>query len=246
MHLSFQEYLAAEHAAREALAGPLASRRRKAGGARWLCSHCDGPGRSASRFFGNCCRRDRREHPDLAQRCLEETLYFTPGPFLEVLQRPRPQDETARQAYDTRVAAVLRLLRDRVEQVPELEDICHRLADSPDPETRGFAREILARLGIEVAVEPAERGVFVDERTGISFVSIPAGEFQMGSERGPTREQPVHRVCITQGFQLGKYPVTNGQYGRFLEAAQAAGKSVEKPDTGTIGGSTSRNNRWWA
>jgi formylglycine-generating enzyme required for sulfatase activity len=61
-------------------------------------------------------------------------------------------------------------------------------------------------------------GESVDPKTGIAFITIPAGEFDMGSETGESDERPVHRVRITQPFRLGKYPVTNAEYERFLKA----------------------------
>jgi hypothetical protein len=30
-------------------------------------------------------------HPDLAERCLTETLFFVPGPFVKALRRPPPR-----------------------------------------------------------------------------------------------------------------------------------------------------------
>lgn len=78
------------------------------------------------------------QHPELAEQCLQESLYFASSPFVEALrQAPSPQ----------RVAAILRLLRDRAGEVPELDELCVGLAQSPDAETRGFAREILVRRG---------------------------------------------------------------------------------------------------
>ncbi len=226
LHLSFQEYLAAEHAAREGLAAQLAAHAAESWWREVALLSLRRSRPYCEAFFDAMLQAGIAEHhPDLAQRCLDEALYFAAGPFVAALERPRPPAAAAGQAHDARVAAVLRLLRDRAEQVPELEGICRQLTDSADPKTRGFAREILARLGIEVPVEPAERGVVVDERIGISFVAIAPGEFQMGSDRYDW-EKPVHRVRITQGFLLGKYPVTNAQYARFLEAA---GKSVKKP-----------------
>jgi formylglycine-generating enzyme required for sulfatase activity len=54
------------------------------------------------------------------------------------------------------------------------------------------------------------------------MVSIPLGTFMMGS---PSDEQdrdsdegPQHQVTLTKGFHMGKYPVTVGQYVKFLEA----------------------------
>ena len=49
----------------------------------------------------------------------------------------------------------------------------------------------------------------------MEFVQIPAGEFLMGSESEEAfsyMEQPVTRVRISQGFFLGKYEVTQGQW----------------------------------
>jgi formylglycine-generating enzyme required for sulfatase activity len=58
----------------------------------------------------------------------------------------------------------------------------------------------------------------VDPRTGIAFITIPAGEFDMGSDDGDSDEKPVHRVRITKAFRLGKYPITNAEYERYLKA----------------------------
>jgi hypothetical protein len=46
----------------------------------------------------------------------------------------------------------------------------------------------------------------------IAFMSISAGEFQMGSNNGLADEKPVHRVILSKSFQLGKYEITQGQW----------------------------------
>ncbi len=43
-------------------------------------------------------------------------------------------------------------------------------------------------------------------RSEEEMVVIPAGCFQMGSERGNPNERPVHKVCLSS-FQMGKYEV---------------------------------------
>lgn len=219
LHLSFQEYLAAEHAAREGLARELAS---QAAESWWREVALLSLRRSrpfCEAFFREMLAAGIAEnYADLAERCLAEALYFTPAPFVEGLQTAVSSE---------RSAAILRLLRDRAEQVPELEEISRRLADSDDRETRGFAREILIRQGIKVREGAIDGRVFSDERTGITFLAISAGEFPMGSDRGDSDEKPVHPVRISQDFWLGKYPVTNAQYGRFLDEA---GRSVRKPE----------------
>jgi formylglycine-generating enzyme required for sulfatase activity/tRNA A-37 threonylcarbamoyl transferase component Bud32 len=47
---------------------------------------------------------------------------------------------------------------------------------------------------------------------GMKLVLIPAGEFQMGSEKGESNEKPVHEVQIEKPFYLGETEVTQGQW----------------------------------
>lgn len=51
------------------------------------------------------------------------------------------------------------------------------------------------------------------------MVLIPPGEFQMGSDEKISREneKPVHTVYVDE-FYIDKYPVTNEQYKRFVDA----------------------------
>ena len=49
------------------------------------------------------------------------------------------------------------------------------------------------------------------------MVSIPAGEFLMGSDRGRADEKPVHKVTVP-AFQMGKYEVTIAEFRKFIEA----------------------------
>lgn len=50
------------------------------------------------------------------------------------------------------------------------------------------------------------------------MIVIPGGWFLMGSERGQANEAPVHRVWVDT-FAIGKYPVNNREYGRFVTAS---------------------------
>ena len=174
---------------------------------------------------------DRENHPDLAERCLQEALYFVPGPFLDVIQTSTSQ---------VRIAAVLRLLRDRADQVPELEELSHRLSESDDSETRGFAKEILSRRGS--SGRQGSAGILIDERCEIAYVRIASGEFQMGSNRISDWERPVHEIAMSQDFLISKYPVTNSQYRRYLEGTN---ESVKKPQFWTTEDTISQSNRRW-
>ncbi|MDT8424017.1 MAG: formylglycine-generating enzyme family protein, partial [Desulfuromonadales bacterium] len=55
---------------------------------------------------------------------------------------------------------------------------------------------------------------FTDPTTGMAFVLVKGGCFQMGSNAGDSDEKPVHEVCVDD-FYMGKYEVTNGQYRRY-------------------------------
>ncbi|WKZ39508.1 MAG: SUMF1/EgtB/PvdO family nonheme iron enzyme [Anaerolineales bacterium] len=50
------------------------------------------------------------------------------------------------------------------------------------------------------------------------FVSIPKGEFIMGTDKGYGYEQPLHKVNIPYDYWMARFPVTVEQYKKFLEA----------------------------
>lgn len=69
----------------------------------------------------------------------------------------------------------------------------------------------------KVKTEAALKGQVVDfdvitNSIGMDFVYIPAGEFMMGSKKGHLNERPVHKIKISNGFYMGVYEVTQGQY----------------------------------
>jgi formylglycine-generating enzyme len=55
----------------------------------------------------------------------------------------------------------------------------------------------------------------------MELVEVAAGWFWMGWEEGGPGERPRHRVWL-DGFAIAHAPVTNAEYARFLEAAEAA------------------------
>lgn len=60
-------------------------------------------------------------------------------------------------------------------------------------------------------------GSFTDPTTGMEFLPVPAGCFQMGDifGDGAANEKPVHEVCV-KGFSIGKYEVTQGQWKKIM------------------------------
>jgi formylglycine-generating enzyme required for sulfatase activity len=117
------------------------------------------------------------------------------------------------------------VLKSRQKQVPQLAELCRKLAQSPDDEVRRIACEILAGAGGQVPVLPSLSSATdvkvdsprVDDRTGQTLPVDSPGRFPMGSVNGFSDEQPVREVVLTRGFYLGKYPVTNEQDGRYLD-----------------------------
>jgi len=59
------------------------------------------------------------------------------------------------------------------------------------------------------------RTLDLGEGVTLDLQYVPAGTFWMGSSGGDADERPRHRVRISQGFWLGRTPVTLGQYQRF-------------------------------
>ena len=60
-----------------------------------------------------------------------------------------------------------------------------------------------------------ETGVFVDDRSSVTFVEIPAGEFTMGSpadEELRDDDETQRQVTLTSGFYMSAMEVTQGEW----------------------------------
>lgn len=66
------------------------------------------------------------------------------------------------------------------------------------------------------------------KRVSIDFVLIPAGEFQMGSNKYDD-ETPAHTVSIKNPFHMGRYPVTQKQYRAIMGYNPASFKGENHP-----------------
>ncbi|MDY0000146.1 MAG: formylglycine-generating enzyme family protein [Polyangia bacterium] len=62
-------------------------------------------------------------------------------------------------------------------------------------------------------------GSVTDAKTGITWVRIPGGRFDMGSATGAKDEKPVHKVTI-KSFEMAKTEVTVDQYRRCVNAGK--------------------------
>jgi len=62
-----------------------------------------------------------------------------------------------------------------------------------------------------------DNGLLKDAATGMEFMPVPSGCFQMGNNFGDVyfMEIPVHEVCVS-GFSMGKFDVTRGDFRKFV------------------------------
>ena len=67
-----------------------------------------------------------------------------------------------------------------------------------------------------------------EETTGMEFVYVPGGCFQMGSNDGDPDGKPVHEVCL-QGFWMGKYEVTQAQWETIMKNNPSYFKGADRP-----------------
>ena len=66
-----------------------------------------------------------------------------------------------------------------------------------------------------------------EEITGMEFVYVPDGCFQMGSNDSDS-EKPVHKVCL-EGFWIGKYEVTQMQWETIMGSNPSYFKGADRP-----------------
>lgn len=222
LHLTFQEYLAGLHAAREGRAEELV----KHIGASWwreviLVAVAVGAREFSKKFFTELLKTDAvTREGAFVDQCLDEARYAVLEPFIAALEekgtKPERQLDLLRRLRQFDHPDLLAVCRELVQRDSEFKTGAAML---PILEMHSLAREILQRAKVEVQgpaikVLGTALELRVDQRTGIAFIHIPAGEFDMGSKD----EKPVHRVRISKPFLLGKYPVTNQEYERFLKA----------------------------
>jgi formylglycine-generating enzyme required for sulfatase activity len=99
---------------------------------------------------------------------------------------------------------------------------------APPGQEKGWAKSILSFFGAsekqeeaprpgQSHVQPKHGEAWTEPYTGMEFVWVPGGSFEMGDLFGDgyEREKPVHTVEL-DGFWLGKYPVTQAQWEKVM------------------------------
>ena len=64
---------------------------------------------------------------------------------------------------------------------------------------------------------------------GMEFVEVPAGEFQMGSEKGESSEKPVHKVRIAKPFFMQAHEVTQREWQQVMGNNPSHFKGANRP-----------------
>ena len=93
----------------------------------------------------------------------------------------------------------------------------------------------LACMSLHAAESPELYGIgaLIDGKT---MVTVPPGEFLMGSDFGNSDEEPAHRVRLTRPFEIGKFEVTQAQWHTVMTNPHAKTGVVHQPEDGSVVG----------
>ena len=235
MHLGFQEYLTARRIKDLAFDRPevLEELARSFGSSWWrevslLLLALEGPP-----IFERFMRLVTREpgfakDPELVEECLDDAVEVGMAPFVELLGEDPGVDP---ERWARQLAALRVLERHAPEELGPLAD--------------GLRRHPLADIAERFGAPAPAVEMRVADRGGYELVRIPGGRFLMGSpesEKGRfEREGPQHEVEL-DGFYLGRCPVTNEEYGRYLaenpgasEPAEWGNRKLNQPQQPVVG-----------
>jgi len=166
-----------------------------------------------------------RDHIYLT-RSTREAGYVTPAVEPDIWSDLLSGDPTRAQDAATRIGRrrdayarrLRQLLRDTSGERSERAGAAQALrwlVKADDPDVAEIQRELVAALQdkatpLPVRLAAGETLAYLgDPRDFDEMVEIPAGEFLYGEEKKPV---------YLESFRIGKYPVTNAQYKRFLDA----------------------------
>jgi len=142
--------------------------------------------------------------PDLIDICLDDAAEVSTAPFVELISMAPGNDPEFWQRQRQALELVKRI------DLGVLETLMPGLESHPDDTIRNWLKNRTMEKKREEIVAP--KGEY-------TLVWIPGDTFMMGSPETDKNRQkdegPVHEVQV-KDFYMGKYPVTNEEYGRFL------------------------------
>ncbi len=213
MHLGFQEYLAAREIRTRAFNDPVVLRELAShfGESWWqevglILLALEDPSLFVPYMREVVKQPSFTKNTELVEACLDDTAETSTKPFIELLETD-PEDN--KELWERQLVA-LRLL-ERLD-IEAFHNLSTKLKKHPSPDIRSLIKERDVQTGKDTI--KSEQGEY-------ELVKIPGGVFQMGSQDGEEGrfdwEGPLHQVKV-QEFYLGRFPVTNQEYGLFLKA----------------------------
>lgn len=170
-------------------------------------------------------------HLSLIDECIVDTAEISVEPFLELFNQTTSNEDA--QQWNRQFHALKISFRLDPEAVFSIKE---KLLDHPSNEIHNWILRKEAELS---------QNIFIAEPVGYELVQIPGETFLMGSSKDEdghqSQEEPVHEVKIDD-FYIGRYPVTNKEYGVFLrdnpkinEPRYWADRRYNQPDQPVIG-----------
>ena len=143
--------------------------------------------------------------PQFVEMCLDDAAEISSKPFEELLIKTPGKSKPL---WSQQLVALRVLERLKPEAVEKLQS---KLLQHPSADIRRWFQDKAAQATFDLIT--ADRG-------GYELLRIPGGEFMMGSPETEKdrydEEGPQHKVQV-QDFYMGRYPVTNEEYGRFMK-----------------------------
>ncbi|MEM6456440.1 MAG: SUMF1/EgtB/PvdO family nonheme iron enzyme [Acidobacteriota bacterium] len=94
-----------------------------------------------------------------------------------------------------------------------------RLRGATAPPVPARSSTASASAAVPPRREPQPGEERTHEKDGSVLVYVPGGRYTLGADDIRDKEKPIHTVTLSP-YWIGKYPVTNAQYGKFLEATR--------------------------
>lgn len=237
MHLGFQEYLAAREIRRRAFEDPAVIRELAArfGESWWqevtlLLLALDEPSLFTPFMREVVNSPSFAAHTELVDACLDDAAETSITPFLELLKTPPGED---RDLWKRQLAALR-----------AAERLNGGVVQALMAELAGHPYHAIRNRVKDKSADRAQKTITA-ERGGYELVRISGGTFMMGSP-GSEKERyddegPLHDVRLPD-FYMGRYPVTNREYGRFLKETPDApvpeywsDRKLNRPDQPVVG-----------
>ena len=153
-------------------------------------------------------------HPEIVEMSLDDTIQTSSLPFVELLEhglscdkKPDDKNQDDKNLWERQLLAlkiVERLDKDA------LKPLLPQFSEHPDERIREW---------IEQHFKEKTQKVIKPKPSGYELVFIKGGTFMMGSDdpEASDDEKPIHEVTLSD-FYIGRYPVTNEEYARFIKA----------------------------